>query len=224
MSSTVPPEFIEKWKQNPIVEWAIKQIENKPTYKSELQNVPNNTFEYWNAIKRIIGDTEGEELKGMKGFSSNAATKVRNRMVDEMDLINPDYENARNIAEREFTRKDLENVFDKKDMTLNNFWSLLKSDKAFNKVMRKLEPFPEAKQKLKDIRLLSNDIIPFDESIRTSYKLERTGMSKDRNKLDALKRDLDERFGGEHDVAAVNLMTNPDWVNILTEYLKKQGK
>lgn len=224
MGQTLPDEFINKWKQNPIVDWAINQMNTKPTYKSALQGIDPTSFEYWNIVKRVIGDLEKGEAKGMQGFSSNAATKVRNNMVDEMDAIQPQYENARNIAEREFTRNDLENVFDKKSMTLNNFWSFLKSDKAFNKVMKKLEPFPEAQQKLNDIRMLSNEIIPFDESIRSSYKLEKTGMTKDRNKLDALKRDLDNRFGQEHDVAAVNLMTNPDWMSKLTEYLKAKGK
>ena len=224
MGQTLPPDFMEKWKQNPIVDWALKQMESKPTYKSELKDVPKDSFEYWNIVKRVIGDLEKGEAKGMQGFSSNAATKVRNNMVDEMDQLQPRYEDARNIAEREFTRRDLEDVFDKKTMTLNNFWSFLKSDKAFNKVMRKLDAFPDAQQKLKDIRLLSNEIIPFDESIRTSYKLEKTGMTKDRNKLDALKRDLDERYGKEHDVAAVNLMTNPDWPALLAKFLKDKGK
>lgn len=224
MNKTLPEDFMEKWKQNPIVEFAIKQMETKPTYKSELLNTPKDSFEYWNIVKRVIGDLEKGEAKGMQGFSSKAATKVRNNMVSDMDAIQPNYENARNIAEREFTRKDLEKVFDKKSMTLNNFWSLLKSDKAFNKVMRKLDEFPEAQQKLKDIRLLSNEIIPFSDSIRSSYKLEKTGMTKDRNKLDALKRDLDNRFGQEHDVAAVELMTNPNWQKMLIEYLNREGK
>lgn len=224
MNKAVPDEFMTKWKQNPIVEWAINQMETKPTYKSELKDVPKNSFEYWNIVKRVISDLEKGEAKGMQGFSSNAATKIRNNMVGEMDSLEPRYEDARNIAEREFTRKDLEKVFDKKSMTLNNFWSFLKSEKEFNKVMRKLDAFPEAQQKLRDIRLLSNEIIPFDESIRSSYKLEKTGMTKDRNKLDALKRDLDERYGKEHDVASVNLMTNPDWLPKLVEYLKAKGK
>lgn len=224
MGQKLPDTFIEKWKQNPIVDWAVNQMQTKPTYKSALQGIDPTSFEYWNIVKRVIGDLEKGEAKGMQGFSSNAATKVRNNMVNDMDAIQPQYENARNIAEREFTRKDLENVFDKKTMTLNNFWSFLKSDKAFNKVMQKLEPFPDAKQKLTDIRSLSNEIIPFDESIRSSYKLEKTGMNKDRNKLDALKRDLDNRFGQEHDVAAVNLMTDPQWISKLSEYLKAKGK
>lgn len=224
MDQTVPSEFMDKWKQEPIVDWAIKQMESKPTYKSELKNVPKDSFKYWDIVKRVIADLEKGEAKGMQGFSSNAATKVRNRMVDEMDELQPNYEQARNIAEREFTRKDLESVFDKKSMTLNNFWSFLKSDKAFDKMMRKLAPFPEAQQKLKDMRLLSNQLIPFDDSIRTAYKLEKTGMTKDRNKLDALKRDLDERFGTEHDVAAVNLMTNPDWLQMLQQYLRENRK
>lgn len=222
MASTVTPEFIEKWNQDPIVAKAIKQIETEAEYKRAARGMPKDSFEYWNLVKRVVGDLETQNPKGVQKTKSDEATKARNEMVDEMDAINPRYEYARNIAEREFTRKDLEDVFDKKTMTLNNFWSFLKSDKAFNKVIKKLDAFPDAQQKLNDIRMLSNDLIPFDDSIRTAYKLEKTGMTKDRNKLDALKRALDEKYGQEHDVALVKLMTDPDWGSKLTEFLKNQ--
>lgn len=224
MSSIVPSEFMEKWKKDFVVEKAIKQIQTLPEYKRAARNMPENSFKYWDLVKRVVGDLETEDPRGTKKTKSDQATQARNEMVDEMDTINPRYETARDIASREFTRKDLENVFDKKSMTLNNFWSFLKSDKQFNKLMNKLNEFPEAQQKLKDIRMLSNEMIPFDDSIRTAYKLEKTGMTKERNKLDSLKRDLDERYGKEHDVAAVNLMTDPQWVSKLVEHLKKKGK
>lgn len=222
MQSTVSPEFIERWKQDPVVEAALDKIKTTPTYKRAVRSYPEDSFRYWDVVKRVIADMEKEDVKGMKKFSSDQATMARNEMVDEMDAINPSYESARNISEREFTRKDLEDVFDKKDMTLNNFWSLLKSDKKFDKLMRKLSDFPEAQQKLRDIRLLSNDLIPFDESIRSAYKLEKTGMYKERNKLDALRRALTQQHGEAHDVAQVNLMTDPRMLELLKEYLSRK--
>lgn len=219
MSSTVPDDLMEKFKQDPVVENAIDLMNSKATYKRGIKDVPENSFTYWDMVKRVIGDMEKGDAKGMQKYSSDQATQARNEMVDQLDAINPRYKDARNIAEREFTRKGLEDVFDKKDMTLNNFYSLLKSDKKFDQISDKLKNFPEAQQKLQDIRLLSNNMIPFDTNIRTSYKLEKIGMTKDRNKLDALKRDLDQRFGQQHDVAAVKLMTNPNWLSILSKRL-----
>ncbi|HJY22895.1 MAG TPA: hypothetical protein VJ279_08430 [Hanamia sp.] len=235
MSQTLPKEFIDKHSDDPVIAHAMEQLHKDPIYQKALGITkktaeegisPQNTFEYWDQVKRVLGDMEesNDSGQGRKPFKKSVIADARRNMVSEMDEIEPQYKLARNISERQFTRKKLEDVFDKKSMTLNNFWSFLKSDKAFDKVMQKLEPFPEAQQKLKDIRLLSNEMIPFDESIRSSYKLEKTGMTKDRNKLDALKRDLDQRFGQEHDVAAVKLMTDPNWQKTLMQYLTKKGK
>lgn len=226
MESHVPQEFIDKWLQNENVKKAIKQMESESEYKQELGNTPKTSFRYWDHVKKVLADIEKGHMKpgSTKKFKLGSVTKTRNQMVDEMDNINSKYESARNISEREFTRNDLENVFDSKDMTINNFWSLLKSEKKFNDLMKKLDEFPEAQQKLRDIRLLSNDLIPFDESIRSAYKLEKTGMYKERNKLDSLRRVLTQQHGEAHDVAQVNLMTDPRMLELLKEYLSKGKK
>lgn len=224
MASTVPQEFIDKWSKDFVVEKATKQIESEAEYKRAARNMPKDSFKYWDLVKRVVADIEKEDPRGTKKTKSDQATQARNEMVDQMDRINPNYETARNIAEREFTRKSLEDVFDSKEMTINNFHSLLKSDKKYNKLLRKLAPFPEATQILKDIKMFSNELIPFDDSIRTAYKLEKTGMTKDRNKLDAMKRALDEKFGIQHDVAAVKEMTHPEMLERLTQYLKENRR
>lgn len=224
MSASVPEDFIQKWKQDPVVEHAIKQFDSEPTYKRAVRGIPKNSFEYWNIVKRVIGDMEKEHAKGMKKFSSDQATNARNQMVDEMDQIQPEYKIARKIAEREFTRKDIEDFFDKRNMTGNEFSKFMKSKKDFDRLLDKLEPYPEAQQNLKDMKLLFGDLIPSDPSIRTAAALEKTSMSSARNKVDALKRSLDQKYGQAHDVALVNLMTDPEWVKLLERNLKKKGK
>jgi hypothetical protein len=224
MSASVPDDFLTKWKQDPIVGDAISQLKSDPTYKRAVRGVPENSFEYWNIVKRVIADMEKEKAKGMKKFSSDQATNARNEMVAEMDKIQPEYKVARKIAEREFTRKDIEDFFDKRNMTGNEFSKFMKSKKDFEKLLDKLEPYPEAQQNLKDMKLLFGDLIPSDPSIRTAAALEKTSMSSARNKVDALKRSLDQKYGQAHDVALVNLMTNPEWVSLLEKSLKKKGK
>ncbi len=224
MSASLPDEFLEKWKSDPVVEHAISQLNSKPTYRRAIQNIPDTSFQYWNIVKRVIADMEKEEAVGMKKFSSDQATKVRNEMVSEMDKIQPEYKVARKIAEREFTRQDIEKFFDKRNMSGNEFDKFLKSKKDFKKLLDKLEPYPEAQQNLKDMKLLFGDLIPNDMSIRSAAGLERTSMTSARNKVDAMRRYLDEKYGKEHDVAAVNLMTDPEWAKALTEYMKKKGK
>ena len=184
---------------------------------------------YWDMVKRVLGDM-GENTKenGRPTTKSDIYADTRRSMVKEMDAIEPKYETARGIAERKYTRQKLEDIFDKKSMTINNFKTLLGSKKKFNEIMNKLKAFPEAQQMLKDMKLLfgeSGDLIPMSPTIRTAAALEATSMSSARNKVDAMKRILDQKYGKEHDVANVNLITHPEWFEKLSEKLnKKKGK
>jgi hypothetical protein len=232
MQNSVPNEFIQKHIDRPVIQKAMKAVENNTAYKQMLQeeygvkpdNVAKNSFMYWDMVKRVLGDME--QKLSRKGSNTEASVygNTRRSMVSDMDKIEPQYKVARNIAERKFTRDELEHVFDKKDKTFNNFDSFLKSKENFNNIMQKLDAFPEAQQQLKDIKLFSGNMIPNNPTIRAAAALKRTGMSDARNALEARKRALDEKYGQEHDVAAVKLMTNPDFMKILKEELRNKGK
>ncbi len=238
MSESVPQEFINTFSSDPIIEEAINQLHNDPIYRKSLgiqkgskesPVTPSNSFEYWDHVKRVLGDMEesNSAAAGRKPFKKSTIARTRREMVDAMDAIKPEYKTARNISEREFTRKKLEDVFDKKTMTINNFKNILGSKKKLNEVMDKLKAYPEAQQQLNDMKMLfgeTGDLIPNDLTLRGATALKRTGMSTPRNKLDALKQELDEKYGKEHDVATVNLMTDPEWVNKFVEFLNKKGK
>lgn len=233
MTGTVPPDFIETHSQRPVIEAAIKKLENNPSYRqlieeergTKLDEVSPNTFRYWDIVKRVLGDMEEDkkDKMGRATTESSVMGKSRRQMVSDMDKIKPEYETARNISERMHTRRKIEDFFDKRAMTGNNLDKFLSSKKNWAELQHKLSPFPDALEKLNDLHLLSKDLIPNNMSLRAATALKRTGMSESRNKLDALKADLDERYGREHDVATVKLMTDPDWQAVLTEYLKKKG-
>lgn len=232
MTAQVPDEFIAQQMQRPVIQSAIKKLESKPAYKQKIQDelgitltdeVKPNSFMYWDMVKRVLGDMGERAKENNKATTeSDILADTRRSMVRQMDAIKPEYEVARGIAERKFTRTKLEDVFDKKTMTGNNFYKFLQSKRNFNDVMNKLKAFPEAQQKLKDMKLLFGDLIPNDMSIRSAAALKRTSMSDARNKLDAMKQALDEKYGKEHDVATIKLMTDPEWVAKFTEFLKNQ--
>lgn len=234
MKGEVPQEFIDKQVKRPVIQEAIKKLEGNASYRQMLQeelgvdlgSVKPNSFRYWDMVKRVLGDMEedAKDAKGRATTDSSVKSGTRKTMVDAMDLIKPEYKVARNISERKFTRRKLEDVFDKKTMTGNNFSKFLESKKNFNETMNKLKAFPEAQQQLKDMKLLFGNLIPNDMSIRSAAALKRTSMSEARNKVDAMKQILDEKYGKEHDVAAVNLMTNPEWIKMLSQYLQKNRK
>lgn len=236
MKAQVPDDFINAQMQRPVIQKAVKTLEGNAAYRQQIEeelgiklgDIKPNSFMYWDMVKRVLGDM-GEKAKeqGRPTTESDILSKTRRTMVQQMDDIKPEYEVARGIAERRFTRKKLEDVFDKKSMTINNFKNILGSEKKFNDIINKLKAYPEAQQKLKDMKLLfgqSGDMIHNDMNIRSAAALKRTSMSEARNKVDAMKAILDEKYGKAHDVATVNLMTSPEWPKILAEHLKKKGK
>lgn len=236
MQAQVPDDFIARQTQRPVIAKAIKKLESNAAYRQSLEEemgvklgkVKPNSFLYWDMVKRVLGDM-GEKAKeqGRPTTESDILAETRRSMVKQMDDIEPEYEVARGIAERRFTRNKLEDVFDKKSMTINNFKTILGSEKKFNEIINKLKAYPEAQQKLRDMKLLfgqTGDMIHNDMNIRSAAALKRTSMSEARNKVDAMKAILDEKYGKAHDVAVVNLMTDPNWPTIFSEYLKNKGK
>lgn len=234
MSARVPQEFIDRYSSRPVVQDAIKKLEKNSSYRQliedeigqPLSEIQPDTFGYWNLVKRVLNDME-EKAKDKKGRATTDSTvkgDTRRAMIKEMDKIEPKYEVARNIAERRFTRRKLEDVFDKRDMTGNDFHTFLKSKKNFNDTMHKLKAFPEAQEQLKAMKTLFGHLIPESMPIRHAAALEKLSMTKARNELDAAKKELDEKYGQEHDLAQVNLMTHPDLPRLIREHLmKKKG-
>lgn len=233
MTGEVPPEFIEKHSKKPTIKAAMRKIENDPAYQQLLEEeigaplgeVKPNNFIYWDLIKRAMGDIEENKKEtGKATTTSSVYGRTRRNMVADMDAIKPEYKVARNLSERDKTRKKIEKYFDKRPLTVNNLNTYLESKRNYDELSKKLEGLPEAKQRLKDLHLIGKNMIPSNMSVRASAALEKTSMSKARNQIDAAKRDLDERYGQEHDVATVKLMTDPMFVDKLQEYLSRKGK
>lgn len=234
MTGRVPHEFIVEKQKLPVVQEAMKKLQSDSAYRQiierelgvPLDTVNPKTFRYWDVIKRVLYDMEDSKKSkhGKSTTRSNEVGNTRRQMVRQMDEIKPEYQDARALSERQQVRGELEHHFDKKPMTLNNWNKYLSSSSKYENLVHKLRDNPDAQQMLHDIHLLGGNIIPNEMDIRTAAKLKRTGMSEPRNKLDALKRDLDERFGQAHDVAAVKLMTSKDWPKVLAAELAKKRK
>lgn len=228
MKNTLPDEFVQKQINRPVIKDAMKIVDNNSAFKQLLQEeygvspdqIPKNTFMYWDMVKRALGDMQYKSAKE-KPTEASVFGNTRRSMVSDMDAIEPQYKTARGISEREITKKKLQKVFDKKAKTFNNFDSHLKSKKNYEELLEKLDSFPEAKQQLEDIKLFSGKMIPNNPTVRAAAALKRTGMSDARNAIEAKKREFDERYGQEHDVAKVDLMTHPDLMKLLKEYLSK---
>jgi len=213
-SKSVSPEFIEKHSSKPIIETALKAIERDPVYRQKLDGVPKDSLAYWDQVKRWIGDSEQKSIRTGASDKARILGDTRKEMVSELDVIAPEYSEARSVAELSKTRQTLEKAFDRKDVTGSNFYRALASDDKFDKLMHSLRTMPEAQQKLKDMKLIFGNLIG-TPTIKTASALEKTSMSKARGTVQSAEEMLSNIFGEKHDRAAVELMTNPKWDEIL---------
>lgn len=225
MTARVPDEFVQKWSNDPVVKKAMDELKNESAYQKSLgANPDKNSFRYWDHVKKVIGDMESgtEKVKGTKKFKKSIYTGTRNEMVREMDAIKPEYANARRISELEHIRGDIETYFNKRDKTGNNFYKFLNDTQKFDNLMERLENVPVAQQKLKAWKLIGKGLIPETTSNRAAKALEHTSMSRARNEVDAIQRALEKKYGQEHDVAKVRLITNPDLMSLISEHLENK--
>ena len=234
MQSTVPPDFISRHANRHTVKDAIKKIENDSAYRQLLEedmgiplsDVKPNTFGYWNLVKQALYEIEDAKKSkhGEPTTSSNVVKDTRRQIVSEMDAINPDYAKARRISELGHVRKGLERHFNNREITGNEIYKYLKNNRNREELLEKLHDLPELQQTVNDWYKIGKDLIPETLTNRSAAALEKTSMNKQRNELDAMKQKLDQQYGEAHDVATVKLMTDPNWDNVLIEYLKRKKK
>jgi len=225
MNARVPDDFIQKWSGDPVVKKAMKELEHESAYEKSLgKNPDKSSFRYWDHIKKIIGDMEAgtEKVKGTKKFKKSVYTGTRKDMVREMDLIHPPYAGARRISEREHIRDDIQRYFNNRDKTGNNFYKFLNDTQKFDTLMERLEGLPQAQAKLKAWKLIGKDLIPEHMTNRTASALEKTSMTRARNEVDAIQRELAKVHGQKHDVAEVKLITDPNLMYLIAEHLNSK--
>lgn len=218
---SITKELLENLNENEIIKQAKKDVLSKPAYKQKLKNVPEESFVYWNQMKKALDDMiEGapkEEAALIKG--------VKNDLLQEMDKISPEFKQARGLEERKFTRKGLEEAFDKTNIRSGHaFYKALNSTEDFNKLMHNLRNVPVARAKLKYMRELFKDFRK-ESTINRVRGLEQVGMKQHRNDVDALMSMLGNMFTeGKFDKEAINFITSKDWNKQLAEINKISDK
>lgn len=221
----MPDSFVAKSSQDPIISHAISKIETDPVYKKAFKDVPTNSMVYWDQVKKIMDDMQSKALEGRRPqrFKASTIRHTKNNMINEMENTYPEYSKTLGLAQREIIRNQLSDTFDKKDMTGNNFYKALQSDKKFEKLIKDLKDVPEAQDKLIDMKMLFNDLIS-PPSVRTAAQAEKTSMTKARDSVQGVKDFIGNIFGQGHDKAAVELMTSPEWDKNVEKMLGTSNK
>lgn len=229
----IPEKELEKLKDNEIFKHALHKVQNEPAYKQSLKGVPENSIKYLNQVKEAMDDMIEKAPKKEGAIIRN----TKNELIAIADKVSPAYKEGRQLAERGIVRREIEDLFNKKDETGTNlFKTLLSNKRDYNdlqnrfKRLEKTSSNPEqaksmknAGQQLEDMKLIFGRLINIPTA-KTAEALSRTSMSKARSTSDEVIRRLKEVLsGGKYDKAAVELITNPNWADELQK-LKKVTK
>lgn len=217
----IPEKELEKIKYNDIFKHALKKVENEPTYKESLKGVPANSIQYLDQIKQVMDDMIEKAPKKEASIIRN----TKNELTAIADKVSPEYKEARQLAERGIVRREIEDLFNKKDETGTNLFKNLLSNKRYYRELqdrfKRLEEtassseqaksMKNAQQQLEDMHLIFGRLINIPTA-KTAETLARNSMSKERSTMQSMMKYWEELIsGGKYDKAAVELITNPKW-------------
>lgn len=233
-TTEIPQSTLDQFKDNEIFKDALKDVKSEAAYREKLKGVPENSVEYLNQIKEAMDDMIEKAPKKQ----GRIIRDTKNRLISELDKVSPEYKQARQLAERGIVRKEIEDLFNKKDETGTNlFKSLLSNKRDYSDLQKKfkrleetastpeqVESMKKAQQQLEDMKLVFGRLIP-TPTARTAAALGRQNAAQEGNLTGTAKQYLHKLLHSDkYDVAAVKLITNPKWadeLNKLGEITKK---
>jgi len=198
--------------KNQVIKQAQRHVENTPAYQLSLEGVRPNTVEYLDHIKRALDDM----IKGAPPAEGRIIKDSQSKLMKIMDKEAPTYAKARELAELKMARKTVDDVFNRKSMIGTNFYSgFLNNKQKVDSLMHHLRHAPKAQSQLKDMQSIFSDLINAP-TVRTAAALSKTSMSKERSSAQTYINKLNELLhGNKYDETAVNLITDPKWVDEL---------
>jgi hypothetical protein len=220
----IPESILKGFKENEVFKQALRKVRTDPVYQQELKGVPENSIEYINQVKRAMDTMRFSEKDSTRaGIIKNTTNKV----LETLDTISPKYKEGRQLAERGIVRREIEDLFNKKDETGTNlFKTVLSNKRDYNDLQNKFKRLEEtastpeqvksmksAQQQLEDMKLVFGRLIP-TPTARTASALGRQNAAKEGSLTGTAKQYLHKLLHSDkYDVAAVRLITNPKWAD-----------
>ena len=213
---SLPEDALASLKENEVFKRAERIIKSKPAFKQSLKDIPENSIAYLDHIKKAMDDMINTSERQGANSEARIMKQTRDELLEATDQAVPQYKQARQLAERQITRRNLEKALNEHDIRGTDFFrKVLKNDKNFDAVMKSVRNVPEAQQQLKDMRLVFRDLIN-PPTVRTAAGLAKTSMTKERSSAQAWMNEIKEVYtSGKYDKAAIELITNPKWADKL---------
>lgn len=212
----VSDDVLSPLKDNEVFKKAVRVVQSRPAFKESLKGIPENSIGYLDHIKQAMDDL----IEKAPRKEGRIIQKTKDQLLNITDAAVPEYEEARNIAQREIVRRNIEQIFKNNDFSGSIMGKYLKNTKNYNELLNSLKNVPEAQDQLKDMKHVFHRLINIPTA-KNAEALSRTAMSKDRNDQQFWKRFIQEfTTGGKYDKAAVELITNPKWADELEKLNK----
>lgn len=236
--SKVPKNVLQMYKDDIVISQAIKDIQKEPVYQKEFAKIGSeDNIEFADLIKRRLDELIGKEENPRTGRLSNTGrllSQTRDSLVSALDKEIPGYNAARELAQRDIVRRNLESLFNRKELTAKSLDQVLKNKKQYNDFYKSLSSVPEAQRSLENLKKLGEVVIP-PVTPRTAAGFGITGMTKPRSDIEGLKTQLMEPLvkfiRGEADSEKIaEFLTDPHWqkrarqILEVTELEKKGAK
>lgn len=212
----VNPESMAHLKENEVYKRAERIIDNKPAFKESLKGIDKNSVAYLDHVKKALDDMINTAERQGNNSEARIMKQTREQLLTETDNAVPEYKKARQEAERQITRRTLEEKLNEDDIRGTNFYKkFLQNDQKFDSLMRSLRNVPHAQQQLSDMKLVFKDLIN-PPTVRTAAGLAKNAMNKERSSALEYENKIKEFFTqGKYDKAAIELITNPRWADKL---------
>lgn len=210
--------------KDPVINDAIGKVITKTAFAKDLEGIPKNSIKYLDYTKKYIDDMISKAQRAGEKNEVRLLKESKDKLVDSLDKISTDYQQARQIAQRRLTRQEFEKALNDKDIRGTNFYQkLLKNDKKFEEMKAKVANIPGAQEKLDDMRLTFEHLIN-PVTARSAAGLAKTKMTSARSSLEGYMDKAKEMLGGHYDKAAVSFITSPKWDKEFAEIARLDNK
>lgn len=210
------PEIVNKLKEDPLIDNAIKEVSKNPAWKRDLGNTPENNIAYLDRVKRALYDKE-KGLKVDAPGEANQYADARNNLVKVMDEAVPDYKKARELAELKSTRKDIKKAMKEEEIGGSAFFNkFIKNDNEFKKLQQKLRNRPEAQAQLNDMKAAWHSLINIEKPSTASYQSEKA-INQARGSLQKVLEMWNQLTGKKSNLEAIRYIRGNKWVKDVKE-------
>jgi len=202
--------YVKLIEEEPVIAKALQKVLKAPEYQTELKGFQSSSTKVLDLVKRNLDDQIATAKKNDKKNKARLLTKAKNKLVDEIDAVNPTYKEARAESMKDIIRNKIEEKVGSTNKGGANFYNkVLKDDKSFKQIYRGLESNPEAQRRLTDMRLAFKNLIEPISSKQASAQAKLAPKTSGPLKF---TKDLAHKItNGVYDKAAVDLILDPQW-------------